>query len=248
MTDVSEQKFLEVSLQEENQQLKLSLEKSDHLGCIVGKSEAMRKGLCPDSQAAETETNVIIYGETGCGRILWPAKSTITAAAKGRICACKLRGHTRKPAGKRIFRPYPRRLYRRDRDQGRLCGRGTQRHAFLDEIGELPINLQVKFLRVLESKTYTPLGGNTPKSSRFRLVAATNRNLGEMVRKTIFGRILLPHQCPGHSLAAPAGTQGGHSPLCKRLANRNGIELRLPHSRPGGHGPLRLARQCARTA
>ena len=102
---------------------------------------------------------------------------------------------------------------------------------FLDEIGELPINLQVKFLRVLESKTYTPLGSNTPKSSRFRLVAATTRNLGEKVRKNnlradFYYRInVLAIHLP------PLRERKEDIPLLVNAwQNRNGIELKLPHS------------------
>lgn len=53
---------------------------------------------------------------------------------------------------------------------------------FLDEIGDLPINLQVKLLRVLQSKEITRVGGETPKKIDVRILAATNRNLEEMVQ------------------------------------------------------------------
>ncbi len=57
---------------------------------------------------------------------------------------------------------------------------------FLDEIGELPLKLQAKLLSVLESKTFRRLGSNKPKEVDFRLIAATNRNLPELVRKGEF--------------------------------------------------------------
>ena len=61
--------------------------------------------------------------------------------------------------------------------------RGT---AFFDEIGEVSIATQVKLLRVLESKAVTPVGGNEPRQSDFRLLAATNRNLEAMVKAGTF--------------------------------------------------------------
>jgi transcriptional regulator with PAS, ATPase and Fis domain len=54
---------------------------------------------------------------------------------------------------------------------------------FLDEIGEIDLSLQVKLLRALESKLFTPVGASEPQSSNFRLIAATNRDLGQMVKE-----------------------------------------------------------------
>lgn len=192
MMDVSEQKFQELALQDENRQLKLSVEHVDCLGSIVGKSEAMHKVYSLILKAAETDTNVIIYGETGCGKDIVARAIHNYSGRKGAYGSRELRRHSRESAGERILRFYTRSLYRREYFKGRLCGRGPQRNAFLDEIGELPITLQVKFLRVLETKAYTPLGSNAQKSSSFRLVAATNRDLATLVReKKTRGRFLL---------------------------------------------------------
>ncbi|RMF55888.1 MAG: sigma-54-dependent Fis family transcriptional regulator [Calditrichaeota bacterium] len=57
---------------------------------------------------------------------------------------------------------------------------------FLDEIGELPLNLQAKLLSVLETKTFRRLGSNKPISVNVRIIAATNRNLAEEIRKGTF--------------------------------------------------------------
>lgn len=68
-----------------------------------------------------------------------------------------------------------------------LAGNGT---LFLDEIGELPKSLQVKLLRVLQEKVYEPLGSVTPVTTEARIIAATNRNLDEMVATGEFRRDL----------------------------------------------------------
>ena len=70
MMDISEQKFQELELKEENRQLKASVSNLYGLGNIVGKSEAMRQVYNLILKAAETDTNVIIYGETGSGKDL----------------------------------------------------------------------------------------------------------------------------------------------------------------------------------
>lgn len=75
--------------------------------------------------------------------------------------------------------------------QGRFeaANQGT---LFLDEIGDLPVALQAKLLRVLHERTFERLGSNAPIAVDIRLICATHRDLGEMVRRGQFRGPLLP--------------------------------------------------------
>src|SRR5262245_19881414 len=74
---------------------------------------------------------------------------------------------------------------------------------FLDEVGELPMGLQVQLLRVVQEKTYKRVGGNVWQRTDFRLVSATNRDLGELVARGQF-RLDLFHRLAGWVLRLPA--------------------------------------------
>lgn len=181
MMDISEQKFQELELKEENRQLKASVSNLYGLGNIVGKSEAMRKVYNLIFKAAETDTNVIIYGETGSGKDLVAKAIHEYSARKGnyvpvncgaipeQLLESEFFGHT-----KGAFSG----AHANKEGYISAANKGT---LFLDEIGELPLHLQVKLLRAIENKMYTPVGSNTPKMSSFRLIAATNQNLSRMV-------------------------------------------------------------------
>jgi transcriptional regulator with PAS, ATPase and Fis domain len=70
-----------------------------------------------------------------------------------------------------------------ERDSCGYFGAAHRGTLFLDEIGELPLAMQVKFLRVIDSGEYTPIGETTPRTTDVRIIAATNRNLPEMVQQ-----------------------------------------------------------------
>lgn len=183
MMDVTEQKNKEWHLWQENELLRSSIKNSYGLGNIVGKSEAMQGCYKLLLRAAHSDTNVVLYGETGVGKDL--AASTIheISGVKGRFvpvnCAAipeqllesEFFGHV-KGAFSGAISNHP--GYLASANGGTL---------FLDEISELPLKLQGKLLRAIESKTYTPVGSSEVKQSRFRLISATNRDLQELVRE-----------------------------------------------------------------
>lgn len=181
--DISEQKFQELELEEENKQLKFSLQSIHGLGNIIGKSKKMLEVYELIMKAAENDMNIILYGETGCGKDIVARTIHEYSGCKGdyvpvncsaipeQLLESEFFGHM-----KGAFSG----AYSNNKGYIAAADNGT---LFLDEIGELPLSLQAKLLRVLENKTYTPLGSNTPKESNFRLISATNRDLVEMVKE-----------------------------------------------------------------
>lgn len=181
--DVSEQKLMEMNLREENRQFRASSTHIFGLSGLVGQSESMRRVYELILKAAETETNVIIYGETGSGKDVAARAIHALSGRKGAYIPVNCGAIPESLMESEFF----------GHTKGAFTGAATNKEGyiaaadggtlFLDEIGELPLSLQVKLLRTLENKTYTPVGSHTPKSSSFRLVAATNQNLHDMVKE-----------------------------------------------------------------
>ena len=99
----------------------------------------------------------------------------------------------------------------------------------MDEIGALPLHLQVKLLRAIENKMYTPVGGNTPKESSFRLIAATNQDLSKMVRdKTMRSDFYYRVNVLSITLPPLRDRSGDIALLVEAWLEKRGLSLVLP--------------------
>ncbi|MCF8080559.1 MAG: sigma 54-interacting transcriptional regulator [Desulfobacterales bacterium] len=154
---------------------------------IVGKSDAINYVFFKVEQIAGTDTNVLILGETGTGKELVARAIHGTSLRKDRTlvkmnCAAlpsnliesELFGHEKGA----FTGAQSRRLGRFEVADGATL--------FLDEIGELPLELQPKLLRVIEDGGFERLGSSETRKVDVRIIAATNRNLQEEVRKGAF--------------------------------------------------------------
>lgn len=159
---------------------------------IVG--ECAQIGRCLDlvAQASVIGANVLITGETGTGKEVFASNIHQNspradrqfvvldcAALPGTLVESTLFGHERGA------------FTGADKSYEGLIQQADGGTLFLDEVGELPLSVQKNFLRVLEERRFRPLGGKKEIYSDFRLIAATNRNLDEMVAKGEFRKDLL---------------------------------------------------------
>jgi len=162
------------------------------LSGIIGRSTQMKRCHNLVAEAASCDANVLITGETGTGKELF-AKAiheNSSRAGKGFVivdCAALTQNLTESA----LF-GYEKGAF--TGADGRRDGLVKQAHGgtlFLDEIGELPLTIQKSFLRVLQEHSFRPLGGAKEVESDFRLIAATNRDLEQLVEEGYFRKDLL---------------------------------------------------------
>jgi two-component system NtrC family response regulator len=174
--------------QRKTQRVPVALERSG----IIGRSRALTKCLDTVAQAAASEASVLVEGETGTGKELFaraihdnslrkdgPFVVVDCAALPEKLVESTLFGHA-----KGAFTGADKRF-------DGLVLQAHQGTLFLDEVGELPMDAQRVFLRVLQEKRFRPVGVTREVSSDFRLVAATNRDLEAMTRAGTFRPDLL---------------------------------------------------------
>jgi DNA-binding NtrC family response regulator len=170
-------------LERENRQLRQQLGKHE----IVWKAEAMRRVMTQLERVAASESRVCIFGETGTGKELvartihersprssGPFVTLNCAAVPAELIESELFGHEKGSftgaSGRHI-------------GKFELADQGT---IFLDEIGDMPLNMQAKLLRVLEEGEVERIGGDKPIRVNVRVVVATHRDLEARVRDEKF--------------------------------------------------------------
>jgi PAS domain S-box-containing protein len=173
-----ERKKAEDRLRQENVALREEVDKASMFEEIVGRSSVLAAVLSRVAKVADSDSTVLINGETGTGKELIAraihrrsrrasgAFVTVNCAAIPRdLIASELFGHER-GAFTGAFQRRPGRF--------ELADGGS---LFLDEVGELPLEMQIALLRVLQEREFDRLGGRHPVRVDVRVIAATNRNL-----------------------------------------------------------------------
>ena len=177
-----------LGLEEENRRLRRMLSNTRAVSTdIIGNSKPMLDVLSLISQVADSGTTVLINGETGTGKELvaraihansprrgGPFIQVNCAAMPDTLVESELFGHE-----KGAFTGA----------NQRSAGRFEQAEGgtlFLDEIGDMPMEAQTRLLRVLQQGEYTTVGGRTPIKTDVRIVAATNKDLRQLINQGLF--------------------------------------------------------------
>ncbi|MBI5557091.1 MAG: sigma-54-dependent Fis family transcriptional regulator [Deltaproteobacteria bacterium] len=159
---------------------------------IVGSSSILQSCLNIVAKAAQSDANILITGESGTGKELFAAaihKISPRADKKFVIVDCAalpaelvesiLFGHERGA------------FTGATKNKSGLVELAHNGTLFLDEVGELPLEIQKKFLRVLQERVFLPVGSTAQIRSNFRLIAATNKDLDQLQKNGAFREDLL---------------------------------------------------------
>jgi len=150
---------------------------------IIGQSLPMQQIFDAITLASSSDANVIIYGESGTGKEL--VANAIHARSdrkRERLVAVNCGAISPTVVESEFFGYKKGAFTGANTDKAGYLDSAHNATLFLDELGELPLSMQVKLLRALDGGGYTPVGGTEVKFSNARIIAATNRNLKEMVK------------------------------------------------------------------
>ncbi len=189
--------------EEEIQQLSQLLDTAGDFQGLVGKSPRMQQVFELTRKAAQSEAPVIIYGESGTGKeLVAHAIHALGRRSEGPFIACHCAALNEALLESELF----------GHVKGAFTGAYTHRQGrfeaahrgdlFLDEVGDIPPAIQVKLLRVLETKQFERVGDHRAISTDARIITATHRDLEALVaegkfRKDLFFRInIIPIQLP----------------------------------------------------
>jgi Nif-specific regulatory protein len=174
-------------LREENQRLRSELENKYRITDIIGNSNKMREVYQMISQVCRSNATVLIRGESGTGKELVansihynslraknPFVKVNCAALPANLIESELFGHEKGAFTGAIHKKL---------GKFELAHKGT---IFLDEIGSVGLDVQVRLLRILQEKEFERVGGHRTIKSDVRIIAATNKNLEEAVEDESF--------------------------------------------------------------
>ena len=215
-------------LDEENRYLREEI--GDRFGEIIGSSDQMRAIMASVEKVAPTDSSVLIYGESGTGKeLVARALHNKSHRHAGPFVKVNCGGLPRELVESELF----------GHEKGSFTGavrlkKGKFEMAqggtiFLDEVGEIPLESQVKLLRVLQEKEFDRVGGEQTLTAEVRVVAATNRSLKQMVEENKFRQDLyyrlevIPLELP--PLRA---RKGDIAELVEHLVDKKCRELNLP--------------------
>lgn len=178
---------LERALEYRKQKQAKPLEKTINRDTIIGESPQILRCLDDVARAANNDLPVLVIGETGTGKELFSkaihSNSSRSGAGFVVVDCTALPEHLVEST---LFGHVKGAFTGADSDRTGLMRMADKGTLFLDEVGELPISIQKKFLRALQEKKFRPVGAKVEVESNFRLICATHRDLKSMVKENKF--------------------------------------------------------------
>ena len=169
------------------QSLQQQLEKKYAFDSIIGSTAAIRDVVTMAQKVAATDTTVLLLGETGTGKEVFArAIHQASPRRKQEFVALNCSSFTRELLESELFGHKAGAFTGAVKDKKGLLEEANGGTVFLDEIGELPLELQAKLLRVLENGEYIKLGDTKTHRVNVRVIAATNRNLQQDATAGLF--------------------------------------------------------------
>ncbi len=179
--------LLKRRLLDENLRLAEALAERDRLVDLLGSAPSMQQLFRRLEKIAATEATVLLSGESGTGKELAArALHALSRRQQGPFVAVNCAAIPEGLIESEFFGVEKGAFTGADRTRPGKLEQAQGGTLFLDEVGELPVALQPKLLRVLQEGSFTPVGGRQEKETDLRLVAATNRDLAEEVREGRF--------------------------------------------------------------
>jgi two-component system response regulator AtoC len=178
------------NLRRENRWLKEQIQKIEgnyNFGNMAAKSNRMKAVFMLARKVAQYDTTVLIYGESGTGKELIARGIHLKGErAKMPLVPVNCGGFPENLLESELFGYKKGSFTGADRDKKGLFEVADGGTIFLDEIGELPLSLQVKLLRVLQENEIRPIGSSKTQKIDVRVIAATSRNLEDEIKKGAF--------------------------------------------------------------
>ena len=166
------------TLQFRIQQLEQQVSRRYGFDSIIGKSKAIQQAISLARKVAITDTTVLLTGQTGTGKEVFAQAIHQASSRKiGPFVAINCGALSKEILESELFGHRAGAFTGANRDQKGLFAEANKGTIFLDEIGEMPLDLQAKLLRVLETREFLRVGDTKPTKTDVRVIAATNRGL-----------------------------------------------------------------------
>lgn len=170
---------------------------------IITRSPKMQSIFSYLTAVAQTDQPVLITGETGVGKELVARSLHDASGRKGSFVAINAAGLDDQMFSDTLFGHCKGAFTGAERIREGLIVKASGGSLFLDEVGDLSISSQVKLLRLLQEREYYPVGSDLSQKSDARILVATNKNLGDMVRANGFRKDLFYRLNSHHVIIPP---------------------------------------------